>query len=80
MGARFRTRIAILEADYPQPCTTARYGSYGGVFKSILTAGVKTLRLPAEEGLTITTWDIQQEVYPSLEDIDAILITGSRMW
>lgn len=80
MGARFRTRIAILEADYPQPRTAARYGSYGGVFRNLLTAGVKRLGLPSEEGLTITTWDIQQEVYPNLEDIDAILITGSRMW
>lgn len=71
-------RIAILEADYPQPRTALKYGSYGGVFSNLLTAGAKELGILTKK-LTITKWDIQQEVYPHLEDIDAVLITGSRM-
>lgn len=76
-------RIAILEADRPLDGTAARYGSYGGVFSSFLQAGAEELGTPGlseEEGLEITKWDIHQsEIYPLLDDIDAILITGSRM-
>lgn len=72
-------RIAILEADYPQPLTTSKYGSYGGVFIKLLEAGAKELGILAGD-LTITTWDVQREIYPRLEDVDAVLITGSRMW
>lgn len=76
-------RIAILEADQPLEGTAARYGSYGGVFSSFLAAGAEELCAPGasvEEALTITKWDVQLSgLYPSLDDIDAILITGSRM-
>lgn len=74
-----RLRIAILEADYPQPLTASKYGSYGGVFTKLLAAGAKELGI-LEEDLTVTTWDVQQEIYPCLEDVDAVLITGSSMW
>lgn len=80
---RVPLRIAILEADQPLEGTAARYGSYGGVFSSFLVAGAEELyapTIPAEEVLEITKWDVQlSELYPSLDNIDAILITGSRM-
>jgi hypothetical protein len=106
-------RIAILEVDRPLPETTAKYGSYGGVFSSLLhkaassTAEPSNLRIsslategststsasfsseetyfsqpptPPELELDIKKYDISYERnFPkSLEEIDAILITGSK--
>lgn len=71
-------RLAILEADTPQPQTRDRYGGYTGVFTALLEAAAKPQKL--EELVTIKGYDIVNELhsYPSLDDIDAILITGSR--
>jgi len=75
-------RIAILECDTPLEKTRAKYGGYGGVFKTLLRAGADALKYPnlsSTEGLDITTWDVvTKQEYPSLDDIDAILITGSK--
>lgn len=75
-------RIAILECDTPLAATLKRYGGYGGVFKELLNSGNEALAQtmdtqPVE--LDITTWDVvNEERYPNLEDIDAVLMTGSR--
>jgi len=76
-------RIAILECDTPLNRTRAKYGGYGGVFKALLEAGADALnqpdRISSKKGLEITKWDVEKtESYPALEDIDAILITGSK--
>ena len=93
-------RIAILEADVPIGTTRAKYGSYGGVFLSLLHKAADASQIPHER-LDITAWDVinsegakegeseymggefnmqRRKGYPSLEDVDAVLITGSRMW
>lgn len=74
-------RIAILECDTPLDGTRAKYGSYGGVFKALLDAGADALghpNLSSKQGLELTYWDVVQDKYPSLDLIDAILMTGSR--
>jgi len=75
-------RIAILECDTPLTSTRAKYGGYGGVFKALLTVGTDALmdpNLSSEHGLSLTNWDVvEAQEYPRLDDIDAILITGSR--
>jgi hypothetical protein len=75
-------RIAILECDTPLPKTKARFQGYGGVFEFLLEQGAKALNDPVldpEKGFEITKWPVEQnpDSYPKLEDIDAILITGS---
>ncbi|MCJ1229540.1 hypothetical protein MMC12_006207 [Toensbergia leucococca] len=71
-------RIAVLECDTPLAHTRAKYGSYGGVFISLLQAGAEASKIPSQD-LKISTWDVvNEEKYPELENIDAILITGSR--
>lgn len=76
-------RIAILECDSPLPNTAAKYGSYGGVFEKLLRSGATASgRIDcAESDLKISKHQIQldPEIYPKLDDIDAILITGSSM-
>jgi hypothetical protein len=75
-------RIAILECDTPLDKTYATYGSYGGVFTALLNAGADALNHPglsSKEGLSISCYDVvNAQEYPSLDDIDGVLITGSR--
>ncbi|KAI9667722.1 MAG: hypothetical protein M1821_000539 [Bathelium mastoideum] len=77
-------RIAILECDTPLDQTRHKYGGYGGVFKALLEAGAIALNDPAlssspNHGLHITHFDVvNTEQYPALDDIDAVLLTGSR--
>lgn len=77
-------RIAVLECDTPADNTKAKYGSYGGVFKVLLEAGADGLGMPdvisSKKGLNITKYDVENhELYPQLDAIDAILLTGSSM-
>lgn len=81
-------RIAVLETDHMLPQTRANYGGYTGLYTLLLHAGADLLGLPREK-LQLSKWDIvqrgselsEQEVeeieYPHLDDIDAILISGS---
>ncbi|KAJ5098307.1 Glutamine amidotransferase type 1 [Penicillium argentinense] len=76
-------RIAVLECDTPLPNIDARYGGYAGVFTSLLKESAKALdgpdKLDPESDLVISKWDIVNgEEYPKLEDIDAVLLTGSK--
>lgn len=75
-------RLAILEADKPQPQTRDRYGGYTGLFTSLLSDAAATLSPPETvlQGLSVTGFDIVHDLhtYPSLDDIDAVLITGSH--
>ncbi len=75
-------RIAVLECDTPLPVVEAKYGRYGEIFKTLLRAGADALSYPglsASSGLELSAWDVvTAQKYPSLDDIDAILITGSK--
>jgi len=75
-------RIAILECDTPLDGTRAKYGGYGGVFTALLKAGADALDYPgisSTSGLELSTFDVvTKQEYPSLENIDGVLITGSR--
>lgn len=78
MAAKPPTRLAILMADTPMPNTAAKYGDYGGLFTSLFTTAAQPE--PIESILSITKHDIVNHVgsYPSLDDVDAVLITGSK--
>jgi hypothetical protein len=74
-------RIAVLECDIPLDNTRAKFAGYGGVFEQLLKRGADALDYPglsSKEGMVITKYNIIEErTYPKLEDIDAILISGS---
>ncbi len=78
MGSPKPIRLAILMADTPLPGTQAKYQTYGGVFTDLFSRA--TSPDPVSAHLTITTHDVVSDPssYPSLDAIDAILITGSR--
>ena len=50
-------RIAVLEADSPIGQTLAKYGSYTGVFASLLHKAADASHIP-RESIEITGWDV----------------------
>ena len=74
-------RIAILECDEPIGRTKEKYGGYGGVFKALLQAATQHIAQQDGESpieLDITKWDVvKAELYPNLDNVDAVLLTGS---
>jgi GMP synthase-like glutamine amidotransferase len=75
-------RIAILETDTPVESIRAKYGGYGSIFKALLQAGADKLKfegLSSTSGLEISSFDVvSAQEYPNIEDVDGILITGSK--
>ena len=75
-------RIAILECDTPIGRTKEKYGGYGNLFKELLQNGVEEVR--TRDGVEVPELDVRKydvvndELYPKLEDVDAVLLSGSR--
>lgn len=75
-------RIAVLECDTPIGNTKEKYGGYGNLFKELLHNGVNEVR--EKDSVEVPELDVRKydvvndELYPSLEDVDAVLLTGSR--
>jgi hypothetical protein len=69
-------RLAILECDSLPPSISKN--GYCGLYTSLLHAGADALSIPYSQ-LGITKWNVKDEMdkYPSPDDIDAILISGS---
>lgn len=71
-------RIAVLEADD----ALDQYGGYGVLYTSLLQAAAGSLGWP-QDRLEISAWDVVNVKegnvwgYPRLEDVDAVLISGS---
>jgi hypothetical protein len=80
--AQLPLRIAILECDTPLDVVKAKYGTYGTIFTTLLNLGADALGFPglsSSTGLTLSTFDVvTKQEYPELDDIDAILISGSK--
>ena len=75
-------RIAVLECGTPPPKVKAEYRGYGGLFNYLLGAGADALSHPgltSSSGLKVSAYDVvKAQTYPALDDIDAILMTGSK--
>ncbi|KAI9789826.1 MAG: hypothetical protein M1816_005743 [Peltula sp. TS41687] len=84
---RHPLRIAVLKCDSPIPSICAKYGDYGSIFTNLLQTAADSLEqgsapFPPDfssRDLDITAWEVAEaQSYPRLEDVDAVLITGSR--
>lgn len=77
-----RLRLAIIEADTPVPNADKQYGGYGGVFKSLLSKALASSDPPQnlEDVFDVSVWHVveNENNYPNLDDIDGILISGSK--
>ena len=74
-------RVAILEADTPIPEIEEQFGRYGDIFANLfLTAGATMTPPMTADDFYFTKWDVEKsELYPDINDVDHIVITGSRM-
>jgi hypothetical protein len=71
-------RIAILECDTPPPEVVDRYGRYGRIFTTLLETAAEAVGLSPKDDLKLSAFDVvTAQEYPNLEDIDAVLISGS---
>jgi hypothetical protein len=75
-------RVAILECDIPIGNTREKYGGYGNLFKELLLKGVDEVRDRDEKDfpeLDVRKYNVvDEELYPELEDVDVVLLSGSR--
>jgi len=79
-------RVAVLECDIPPLAAREKYGRYGTMFQELLQTGVDTLAV--DKGFTneqieldVSNYDVVTlEHYPQLDNIDAVLLTGSSMF
>ncbi len=71
-------RIALLECDTPIQPIKERYGTYGNLFKIILNQALADTQHDIEP--VFTSYDVVgAREYPDLEEINAILLTGSSL-
>ncbi|CEJ89958.1 hypothetical protein VHEMI05773 [[Torrubiella] hemipterigena] len=81
-GTMAPIRLAIIEADTPQPKANEKFGGYRGLYTEMLRKAAEILEppQPLEEVLKITGHHVvdDKDPYPNLDNIDAILISGSK--
>lgn len=74
-------RLAVLECDTPFPSVNASRGSYGDIFRGLLLKGLDGLgERGSDVSLDLSKWDVvTAQEYPSVDDVDGFLLTGSSM-
>jgi hypothetical protein len=71
-------RIAILECDTPPAAVVEQYGRYDRIFTTLLETAAKELGLSPEQDMELSAFDVvTRQQYPDLQNIDAVLISGS---
>lgn len=71
-------RIAILQCDTPPPDVVALYGAYDRIFTTLLEKAATGLGLDPKTDLKLSAYEVvTAQEYPNIEDIDAVLISGS---
>ncbi|KAF1846765.1 class I glutamine amidotransferase-like protein [Cucurbitaria berberidis CBS 394.84] len=72
-------RIAILQCDTPPPDVIAEYGKYDRIFTTLLETAAGGVGLSPKQDLELSAFDVvTAQEYPDLENIDAVLISGSK--
>ena len=69
--------IAILDCDPLTSTICKKYGSYGGVIINWLQAGARGLSMDFGK-IEVSVWNVMEDEYPNVEEVDALIITGSR--
>lgn len=71
-------RIAILQCDTPPPDVVALYGGYDRIFTTLLEKAASDLDLDPKTDLELSAFEVvSKQEYPDLENVDAVLISGS---
>lgn len=73
-------RIAILQCDTPPADVVAEYGKYDRIFTTLLETAAEAMGLSPKQDLELSAFDVvTAQEYPDVENIDAVLISGSSM-
>lgn len=71
-------RIAILQCDTPPPHVVELYGAYDRIFTTLLEKAASGLGLDPKKDLELSAFEcVTAQEYPNIDDIDAVLISGS---
>jgi hypothetical protein len=71
-------RIAILQCDTPPPGVVALYGAYDRIFATLLEKAAEGLGLDPKKDLELSAFEVvTKQEYPEIENVDAVLISGS---
>ncbi|KAF4447494.1 hypothetical protein F53441_8978 [Fusarium austroafricanum] len=73
-------RLAVLECDTPFPSVGEKRGTYGDIFRDLMTKGLKESGDKGKDvSLDLSKWDVvTAQEYPNVEDVDGLLLTGSK--
>lgn len=76
-----KLRIAIIECDNPGFHSINKRGNYGGIFSKLLKDAAPDAGLK-EDDLHLTIHNVVDNTtdYPTLDDIDGVLLSGSSRW
>lgn len=70
--------VAVLECDTPVDPVKASRGTYGDVFKDLLSKGLKDAGKDSDIDLRVSKWDVVgSDAFPDINEVDAILLSGS---
>lgn len=83
MSQTRKLRVAVLECAEPADAIKEHEGTYGDIFERLLRDGLNGLTNEEEETdgveLIVSKWPVfEKEDYPRLEEVDALLLSGSR--
>ncbi|OQE95486.1 hypothetical protein PENNAL_c0002G07517 [Penicillium nalgiovense] len=82
MTPSIRIHVAILVCDTPIQPVLRKYGDYYAMFQTLLRQGFKDLEISEESKDIMIEFSEHQMVgnsrFPDLENVDAILLTGSK--
>lgn len=74
-------QIAILQCDTPPPDVVAEYGAYDRIFTTLLEKAADGLGLDPKKDLELSAYEVvTKQEYPNVEDVDAVLISGSSKY
>lgn len=82
MSQTKKIRVAVLECAEPADAIKEREGTYGDMFEKLLRDGLNALtneETKDDVELIVSKWPVfEKEDYPRLEEVDALLLSGSR--
>ncbi|KAF8938364.1 hypothetical protein BGZ58_001040 [Dissophora ornata] len=74
-------RIALLVCGTPIPPVAEAFGEYPAIFRALLLQGLEELKkqnaIDQDTDLVLGGFDVREDIYPQLNEWDAIMISGS---
>jgi hypothetical protein len=82
MTPSIRIHVSILVCDTPIQPVLDKYGDYYAMFQALLRQGFKDLEISESKDIMVEFSEhqmVDNSRFPDLENVDAVLLTGSSM-